>query len=49
MNEKGISVIALAVTIVVLVILAGITISVLTGEFGVMTTAGDAKEETIKG
>ena len=47
--EKGITLIALVVTIVVLLILAGISISMLTGENGVITQARKSKEETIIG
>ena len=45
-KETGITLIALVVTIVVLLILAGISISMLTGENGVITQAKKAKEET---
>ena len=42
-NEKGITLIALVVTIVVLLILAGVSISMLTGENGIITQAQEAK------
>lgn len=45
-NIQGITLIALVVTIVVLLILAAVSISLLTGENGVVTQAQDAKEET---
>ena len=45
-KETGITLIALVVTIVVLLILAGVSISMLTGENGVITQAQKAKEET---
>ena len=45
-KETGITLIALVVTIVVLLILAGVSISMLTGENGVITQAKKAKEET---
>ena len=45
-KEKGITLIALVVTIVVLLILAGVSISMLTGENGIITQAQYAKEET---
>ena len=45
-NNKGITLIALVVTIVVLIILAGVSISMLTGENGIVTQAQNAKEET---
>ena len=48
-KNKGITLIALVVTIVVLLILAGISISMLTGENGVITQARKSKEETIIG
>ena len=48
-NKRGITLIALVVTIVVLLILAGISISLLTGENGVITQAKKSKEKTIVG
>ncbi len=45
-NERGITLIALVVTIVVLLILAGVSISMLTGENGIITQAQDAKLAT---
>lgn len=48
-NMQGITLIALVVTIVVLLILAGISISMLTGENGIITQAQNAKEETRAG
>ena len=45
-NKKGITLIALVVTIVVLIILAGISIGVLGGEDGLIEQAKKAKEET---
>ena len=47
-NVKGITLIALVVTIVVLLILAGISISMLTGENGIIKRAVEAKEESEK-
>ena len=47
-KEKGITLIALVVTIVVLIILAGVSISMLTGENGIITQAQDAKIATEK-
>ena len=44
-RNKGITLIALVVTIVVLLILAGISISMLGGENGIITKAQEAKEE----
>ena len=46
MKNKGITLIALVVTIVVLLILAAVSISMLTGENGVITQAQDAKDKT---
>ena len=46
MKNKGVTLIALIVTIVVLLILAGITIGTLTGENGILTQAGKAKDKT---
>ena len=45
-NRKGITLIALVITIVVLLILAGVTIATLTGDNGILTQAGKAKETT---
>ena len=42
-KNKGITLIALVITIIVLLILAGVTISTLTGDNGLITKAGDAK------
>ena len=44
-SKKGITLIALVVTIVVLLILAGVSISMLGGENGIITQAIEAKEE----
>ena len=48
-NERGITLIALVVTIVVLLILAAVSISMLTGENGIIKKASETKEETIAG
>ena len=45
-NSKGITLIALVVTIVVLLILASISISVLTGDNGIINNSKEAKEDT---
>ena len=45
-NQKGITLIALIVTIIVLLILAGVSISMLTGENGILTQASNAKKVT---
>ena len=42
-KQKGITLIALVITIIVLLILAGITIAMLTGQNGVLTQANNAK------
>lgn len=46
MKEKGITLIALVITIIVLLILAGISIAMLTGDNGLLTKASTAKEAT---
>lgn len=48
-KNQGITLIALVVTIIVLLILAGISIAILTGENGIISGANDAKESTIVG
>ena len=45
-KNKGITLIALVITIIVLLILAGVSIAMLTGENGVLTKAQSAKTET---
>ena len=45
-NNKGITLIALVITIIVLLILAGVSIAMLTGETGILTQAQRAKNET---
>ena len=45
-KEKGITLIALVITIIVLLILAGVSIAMLTGENGILTQAQRAKNET---
>ena len=47
-NSKGITLIALVITIIVLLILAGITIATLTGDNGIIGKAINAKNETNK-
>ena len=44
--NKGITLIALVITIIVLLILAGVSIATLTGENGILTRANDAKIST---
>ena len=45
-ENNGITLIALVITIIVLLILAGVSIAMLTGENGILTQAQNAKEET---
>ena len=45
-KNNGITLIALVITVIVLLILAGVTIATLTGENGILTKATDAKEQT---
>ena len=45
-QQKGITLIALVVTIIILLILAGVSIAMLTGNNGVLTQGQRAKEET---
>ena len=45
-EQKGITLVALVITIIVLLILAGVTIAMLTGNNGVLTKANDAKTES---
>ncbi len=47
-KEKGITLVALVISIVILLILAGITIGTLTGENGLFTRAQQAKEKTLE-
>lgn len=46
-KNKGITLIALIITIIVLLILAGVTIATLTGNNGILTKATEAKESTM--
>ena len=46
LNNKGITLIALVITIIVLLILAGVSIAMLTGENGILTQAQEAKKAT---
>ena len=45
-QEKGITLLVLVITIIILLILAGITIGAITGDNGIIKNAGQAKEET---
>ena len=48
-KKSGITLISLVVTIIVLLLLVGISIMMLTGNNGILSKANDAKEETIIG
>ena len=45
-EEKGITLIVLAITVTILIILAGVTIRSIIGENGIIEQAGQAKDET---
>ena len=45
-KNSGITLIALVITIIVLLILAGVTIATLTGENGILTKATEASKKT---
>lgn len=45
-REKGITLLALVITVIVLLILAGITIGAITGDDGIIKNAQNAKEDT---
>lgn len=47
-NQKGITLVALVITIIVLLILAGVTISMVLGQNGILNQANSAKAETAK-
>lgn len=46
-NQRGITLIALVITIIVLLILAGVSIAMLTGNNGVLNRATTAQEKTV--
>ena len=48
-NQKGITLIALVITIIVLIILAGVSIAMLSGENGLLTQAKNVGSESAKG
>ena len=52
LKERGITLIALVITIIVLLILAGVSIAMLTGQYGILTQVNNAKieqsHETVK-
>ena len=45
-NQKGITLVALVITIIVLLILAGVTIAALSGENGILSRASEASVKT---
>ena len=45
-NTKGITLIALVITIIVLLILAGVSIAMLTGDNGIITQANKSKVDS---
>ena len=47
-KQEGITLIALVITIIVLLILAGVTIAMLTGDNGLLTRASSSKTESLK-
>lgn len=47
-KNKGITLIALVITIIVLLILAGISINMLSGENGILSRAVESKDKTIE-
>ena len=47
-EQKGITLIALVITIIVLLILAGVSIAMLTGQNGILTQANNAKTTSVK-
>lgn len=47
-NQKGITLIALVITIIVLLILAGVSIAMLTGDNGVLTKAKEANVANLR-
>ena len=47
-KQKGITLIALVVTIIILIILAGVTINFALNKYGILNTAKDAAEKTTK-
>ena len=45
-RQRGITLIALVITIIILLILAGVTIAAISGDNGILQNAARAKEET---
>ena len=48
-QERGITLVALVVTIVVLLILAGISLNLVLGQNGIISRAQDARNQTTEG
>ena len=48
-NQKGITLVALVITIIVLLILAGVTIAALSGDNGILTNASNSKQQNALG
>ena len=48
-NQKGITLVALVITIIVLLILAGVTIAALSGDNGILSNASKSKQENAVG
>ena len=47
-RERGITLIALVITIIVLLILAAVSIATLTGENGILSKANDSKMKSVE-
>ena len=47
-ENRGITLIALVITVIILLILAGVTIATLTGENGILNKSNTAKQETAR-
>ena len=48
LKEGGVTLVALVITIIVLLILAGVALATLTGDSGILSNSENAKEETLK-
>ncbi len=47
-QQKGVTLVALVITIIVLLILAGVSIAMLTGDNGILTKATSSRDESLK-
>ncbi len=47
-NNRGVTLVALVITIIVLLILAGVSLAMLSGDNGILTNAQKAKSDTVK-